>query len=307
MAEPKLMLVLGAAGFLGSVVVKQMIAEGYQMRVITRGAEDWKDSSISSLRHKGVDVIVGDVTDEETLGRALNGVSAVVNMVGSFKESGGVSFEDLHVRLVKSIVKLGQERGVQRLVHVSCLGAREDTESACFLTKWQGEQIVSKSHLYWTIFRPSFLFGETRFPLFAYLKPLLTFKLFLPMIGSGTNTVAPVFVNDVASCVTQSIYSRHTVSRSFDLVGPEEYAMVELLEQARKQLGLRGPTMNIPSKLSGQKFEMVARALPKALMNQDLASIMSENSCSSQDVMLKHFEVRNVALEQYFSRLIETL
>lgn len=301
------MLVLGAAGFLGSVVVKQMIAEGYPMRVITRGAEDWKDSSISTLRHKGVEVIVGDVTNEDTLASALTGVSAVVNMVGSFKESGDLTFEDLHVRLVKKIVKLGQERGVQRLVHVSCLGAREDTESDCFLTKWKGEQIVSKSHLYWTIFRPSFLFGETRFPLFAYLKPLLTFKLFLPLIGSGTNTVAPIFVNDVASCVTQSIYARHTVSQSYDLVGPEEYSMVELLEQARKHLGLRGPTMNIPSNFSGQKFEMVARALPRSLMNQDLASIMSENSCSSQDVMLKHFEVRNVALEQYFPRLIETL
>lgn len=306
MATSKLMLILGATGFLGSFVVKQMLAEGYAIRVLTRGADDWKDSSVVDLRHKGVDVVIGEVTDSDALSGALDQVAAVVNMVGCFSEKKGASFDELHVGLLENLIELGTAKGVKRLIHVSCLGASEDSEGPYYQSKWEGEELIRESKLYWTIFRPSFMFGE-RFPLFAYLKPLLTFRLFLPIIGSGTNTLAPVYVNDVASCVSQCIYQRQTVGQSYDLVGPEEYSMLELLEMARKHLGLKGPTMNIPSKFTGSTFDMVSKAIPRALLTKDLASFMSEDSCAPQDVMLRHFEVRNVSLEQCFGKIMESL
>ncbi len=307
MSAKKLMLVLGATGFLGRQVIDRMLASNHALRVVTRGSGDWQDPTIKGLRKSGVEVIIGDVTDDGTLKKALDGVSAVVNMVGVWKESDDDSFQDLHVTFVERLLALSEEFPFQRLIHVSCLGARSDSGFNYFLTKWRGEQLVrNNSRLYWTIFRPSYMFGD-RFPLLAQLRPFIAFKLFLPLIGSGTNSVQPVFVGDMADCLVQSIYDRETVNKAYDIVGPDKYSMLRLLETARKQLGLGGSTMNIPSKLSGFTFDVVAKALPNGLITNDLAGLMSEESCGSPDSMLENFDVKYVSLEEYLPKIVESM
>lgn len=300
------MLVLGATGFLGRLVLDRMLKLNYPVRVITRGGGDWQGSVVSTLRHKGVDVIIGDVTDEATIEKAVDGASAIINMAGSFRETNDVSFEDLNVDVVRWLTKYGAQAKVQRFIHVSCLGAHKDSDSRYYQTKWKGEKIVRKSEMYWTVFRPSFMFGDG-FPLLDYLKPVVTFKLFLPIIGSGENTVQPVFVEDVADCVVQSVYARETVGKSFELVGPDEYSMVELLEMVRDELGLGGSTMNFPADVSGKTLGMMAKALPNTILNNDLVSLMGDDSCGSQDEMLANFQVQNVSLQQYLPAIVDSL
>ncbi len=302
----KLMLVLGATGFLGKFVIERMLACGYPLRIVSRGGADWQTSSITSWRAKGVEVVMGSITDAEVLQKAIEGTSAIVNMAGCFRESDRISFEDLNVSTVEQLTKLGAKAGVQRFVHVSCLGARSDADCRYFLTKWQGEEIIRNHKCYWTIFRPSFIFGE-QFPLLEHLKPVVTFKLFLPLIGSGTNTIQPVFVEDVADCIVQSIYSKQTVGKSFDLVGPEDYQMLELLEMTRRSLGISGPTVNIPSQFSGRTMDVMSKALPKSILTNDLAGMMSDDACSTQEAMLANFKIKNVSMKQYFPLIVEAL
>ncbi len=302
----KLMLVLGATGFLGRFVIERMLACGYPLRIVTRGGADWQTSSITSWRAKGVDVVMGSITKEEVLQKAIEGTSAVVNLAGCFRETEDVSFEDLNVTTVEQLTALGSKAGVQRFVHISCLGARSDADCRYFLTKWQGENIVRNHKCYWTIFRPSFIFGDY-FPLLEHLKPIVTFKLFLPLIGSGTNTIQPIFVEDVADCIVQSIYAKQTVGKSFDLVGPESYQMLELLEMTRKALGLGGPTVNIPSQISGKTMDVMSKALPKSILTNDLAGLMSDDSCGTQDAMVANFRVKNVPMTEYFPTIVEAL
>ena len=306
MATSKIILVLGANGFLGRFVIERMLIEGYQIRVLTGGAADWQDNMISEYRSKGIDVRIGDIFSNQVLEKAVDGVGGIVNLVGSFKATSDVSFEQLHVDLVKRLLDFGTKAGAQRFVQVSCLGTSHETDCAYYTTKKEAEKIVESSNYFWTIFRPSYLFGE-RFPLLNLLAPLLKFKLFLPVIGSGTNTIQPVYVGDVANCISQSVFDLKTVGQSYELVGPDEFTITELLEKVRGELGIGGPTMNIPSNFSGRTFDLVAKALPKSFFSSDFASIFSHDSNGSQDVMLRHFEVRNIALEQYFPKIMESI
>lgn len=306
MATSKRILILGANGFLGKFVMKRIFFEGYQARVLTGGSGDWQNNSINEFRTKGAEVIIGDIFDDQVLEKALDGIGGIVNLVGSFQETKEVSFEKLHVDLVKRLIETGSRAGVKRFVHVSCLGATEDSDCQYYLTKWQSEKLVENSDMYWTILRPSYLFGDS-FPLLNFLAPLVKFKLFLPMIGSGTNTIQPVFVGDVANCVSQCVFDSKSVEQSYELVGSEQYTMLELLERVREELGIGGPTMNIPSEFSNKTFSMVSKALPKSFLTSDFASIFNHDSNGSQDVMLRHFEVRNITLEQYFPKIMESM
>lgn len=300
------MLVVGATGFLGKYLVDRMYDADYPMRVVTRGSADWQDSNVSSLRHKGVDVIIGDIKDPDVQRKAFAGVVAVVNVLGIMKESQENDFEELHVDLVKNLLQLSAEFKVQRFIHVSCIGARSDADCPYFLTKWRGEQMVRDSSFYWTIFRPSYLFADT-FPLLSYLSPLVKFKLFLPVIGGGTNSIQPVFVGDLADCIVQSIYAKETVRRTYEIVGPERYSMVELLESVRKGLKIGGPTMSISGQMSGKAFDAIARAIPRSLLTDDLIGVMSDDACGSADVMLNTFEVKYESLEDRMPEILKSI
>lgn len=300
------MLVIGGTGFLGKYVVDRMYDADYPIRVVTRGSADWQDSNISTLRHKGIDVIIGDIKDPQVQRKAFADVVAVVNLLGIMRQSEDDNFEELHVDLVKSLLELGAEHKVQRFIHVSCIGARSDADCQYFLSKWRGEKMVRDSNFYWTIFRPSYLFSDL-FPLLTYLGPIVKFKLFLPLIGGGTNTVQPVFVGDLADCIVQCIYNKETVRKSYDIVGPERYSMAELLENVRKGLKISGPTMNISSQMSGKAFDTIARAVPKSLLTEDLIGVMSDDSCGSADVMLNTFEVKYESLEDHMPKILELI
>lgn len=300
------MLVVGATGFLGKYVVDRMCDADYPIRVVTRGSADWQDSNISTLRHKGVDVIMGDIKEPEVQRKAFADVAAVINLLGIMRESEDDNFEELHVDLVKNLLDLSAEFKVQRFIHVSCIGARSDADCQYFLTKWRGEKMVRDSSFYWTIFRPSYLFSDI-FPLLSYLSPIIKFKLFLPVIGGGTNSVQPVFVGDLADCIVQSIYNKETVRKSYDIVGPDRYLMVELLENARKGLKIGGPNMNISSHMSGKAFDAIAKAMPRSLLTEDLIGVMSDDSCGSADVMLNTFEVKYESLEDHMPDILKSI
>lgn len=291
--------------------MKKLIAEGYSLRIVSRGEGDWRDSSASSYKQKGIDVIIGDIAETRVVERAIDNAAAIINLAGILRETKSTNFESLHVEAIEQLTQMALNAGIERMVHVSCLGAHRDSESLCYETKWAGEEIIKESNFLWTIFRPSFLFGE-RFPLLEELKPLITCKMFLPFVGSGINRIQPIFVNDVASCITQSIYMRESVGQTYDLVGPNQYPIIELLEKVRKELSIPGQTLNIPSnflenKLAAGSIQLASAALPKNFLNGDIIKLAAENSCGSQDVMLKNFEVRNSTLEQYLPKVIESL
>jgi len=310
-SSKKLLLVLGATGFLGSIVMKKLLAENYSLRIVTRGEGDWQDNSASKYRKLGIDVIIGDLSTPRIIERAIENAAAIINLAGVLRESKNNSFEVLHVEVIQQLVQMAQAAGIERYVHVSCLGANIDSSSLCYESKWAGEDIIRQSKFLWTIFRPSFLFGE-RFPLLEELKPLITCKMFLPFVGSGVNRIQPIFVNDVASCITQSIYMRDSVGQTYDLTGPRDYAILDLLAEVRSTLEIPGDPMNIPSnflenKLASNAIKLASQALPKNFLNNDIIKLAAENSLGSQEVMLKNFEVRNATVEQYFDKIIDSL
>jgi uncharacterized protein YbjT (DUF2867 family) len=181
-----LLLVIGGTGFLGGKVVEQLLERQYPIRLLTRGAGDWKTSNLSQYRKRGIEVVVGPLEDDEVLSRAVEGATCIVNISGSFRlvaDRRDSPYEYLNVTLVEKLLYLCREFGVQRFVHVSCLGSRLESDSHYLSTKSEGEALLSNSELYWTILRPSYMFGE-RFPFLEMLKPLITFKPFLTVVGS---------------------------------------------------------------------------------------------------------------------------
>lgn len=305
-----MLLLIGGTGFLGDPVVEFLMEKKCAIRLLTRGAGDWKHSNLSQYRRRGIDVVVGSLENDDVLERAVDGVDAILNISGSFRLGGaGVSsssYEFLNVDLVHKLLVLAKKNEIQRFVQVSCLGAREESESVYLSSKAEGDALVIASDLYWTILRPSYMFGA-RFPFVEMIKPLVTFKPMLPIVGSGLNVMKPLHVDDVAHCVAESVYNKETVGRVIDLVGPQEYSLAEMLEEIRDEFGLGGPIMTIPTHLSARAFEMATKLLPKNTITLELAHILAADSTSDSKEARSLFKLKGRFLGDYLPDIVNGL
>jgi uncharacterized protein YbjT (DUF2867 family) len=281
--------VIGGSGFVGRHVAHQLCARTYRVTLPTRDRERVKDDLIPLPT---ADVITADVHDEQTLMRLMRGCGAVVNLVGVLHGGRGkASFEQAHVELARKVVDACQRTGIRRLVHMSALNADPAGPSAYLRTKGEAEKIVRDSGLDWTIFRPSVIFGrEDRFlNLFAKLQSVLP----VVALASPQARFQPVYVEDVAAAIVESVQRLESFGQTYELVGPKVYTLRELVEYVGRVTGHRRPVIGLGPMLSHLQAYALELA-PGKLMSRDNVKSMKVDSVS-QDAL--PFGVTPTALE----------
>jgi uncharacterized protein YbjT (DUF2867 family) len=257
--------IIGGAGFVGSHVVQQLAARGIRVTLPTRRRERAKALIVLPT----VDVVNADVHDPATLDRLVAGTDAVISLAGILHEGRAGEFARVHTELPRKIVDACRERGVRRLLHVSALKAAHDAPSEYLRSKAGGEQqirVAQASGMRTTIFRPSVIFGrEDRFlNLFARLARAL------PVIALACPKARfqPVYVEDVARAMVESLELSRTYDESFDLCGPTVYTLRELMEYVCKLLQMERPVVPLNDEISYLQAWLM-EWLPVKLMSRD--------------------------------------
>jgi uncharacterized protein YbjT (DUF2867 family) len=182
--------VFGGSGFLGRQIVKRLAADGAHVRVAVRHperasflAEDNTAGPISAIR--------ADVWEEASVGAAVEGSEAVINMVGHYVERSKATFEATRGRGALHVARASAIAGVQRLIHISGVGADRKTDSPHARARGIGERLVKEAFPGATIFRPSIIFGlEGEF--LNRLAALARVLPVLPLFGAGETKLQPV-------------------------------------------------------------------------------------------------------------------
>lgn len=266
-------VVLGGNGFVGRHVVGRLVAAGHRVIVPTRRRESAKDLIVLPT----VDVVEENVNDPAALARVLAGADTVVNLVAILNEAGRSTFTGVHVDLVRSIVGVCHGAGVRRLVHMSALGADPAGPSQYLKTKAAGEAIVMASGLRWTIFRPSVIFGRDD----SFLNMFAQLSKSLPVVALAAPNARfqPIYVEDVAHCVVQSVTDDLTVHVRYDLCGPKIYTLRQLVAYAGEVSGVVRPIVPLGPGLSKLQATLLEH-LPGKLMSRDnLLSTQKDNVC----------------------------
>ncbi len=230
--QGKLVTVIGGSGFLGRQIVRRLAQEGYRLRVTTR-----KPSHAGAVLPSGtvgqIALVKADIRNETEVARAVEGAHAVVNLVGILKPSGGRTFDAIHAEGAATVARLAAKAGVERLIHISAIGADAKSRSAYARSKAEGEAAVHEAFPAATILRPSVVFGsgDGFFNRFASLIRMS--RIAFPLFGGGTK-FQPVFVGDVADAVAHAITDARTVGRTYELGGPAVYELKGLLGYVAK-------------------------------------------------------------------------
>ncbi|PIG99554.1 complex I NDUFA9 subunit family protein [Deinococcus sp. UR1] len=229
-------LVTGASGFVGKAVVAELLKHGH---TVTAGSRSGRDVG-------GARGVALDVTDPGSVQRAVGQADpqAVVHLVGIIAEKGDQTFTRVHVDGTRHVLA-ATPRGA-RYVHMSALGAREDSASGYSSSKAQAEALVRASGLTWTVFQPSLIFGPGDDFFGRVLRELVSAAPIVPQIGDGRFPFRPVSVQDVAQAFALAAGSDLGAGQTLALTGPQEFTFRELLELELGALGRKKPIVPVP-------------------------------------------------------------
>ena len=222
-----LVTVFGGSGFLGRNVVRALCKRDYRIRVAVRRPE-----LAFHLQPAGkvgqIHPVQANVRNAASVQSAMRGSDVVVNLVGILNPTGDQTFEAVHARASATVAKAAADIGA-RLVHVSAIGADENSASTYARTKAAGEKAALAAVPSATIIRPAVVFGPedqftNRFAALAQLSPAL------PLIGGGHTRMQPVYAGDVASAVADAVDGKTKAGATYELGGPDVMTMREIMQ-----------------------------------------------------------------------------
>jgi uncharacterized protein YbjT (DUF2867 family) len=226
--------------------------------------------------------IKADVQNEPEVVTALAGSYAVVNCVSLYVESGHNTFKALHVDAAARLSRLAREAGVDRLAHISGIGADPNSSSRYIRARGQGEEVVQAAFPKAIMIRPAVMFGPDDAFLTNLVKLLRVLPVF-PMFGRGETKLQPVCVEDVAEAVTRLIASTGAPSQPcYELGGPQIFTYEELLRTIARHIGARTRFVPMPFVL-WHALAWISEHVPGAPLTRNQIALMQHDNVASPD------------------------
>lgn len=169
-------------------------------------------------KHHTETVVYSKTLLEKGLQNKLRNCDALVHLIGIGKQSSKYNFED-NIDLTKNMIQTCKKSGIKKIVYISGLGVTKNSRSDYFISKYKAEQEIINSGLDYTIFRPSYIVGKKDYLSKFILKQIKKGIVIIP--GSGKYHLQPIFVEDVAKIILESISEKKFSNKILDLVGPE--------------------------------------------------------------------------------------
>ncbi len=269
--------VFGGTGFLGHFIARALVGRGYRVRVAARHPEQML---------KGGTPIRADVRDEESTCAAIEGARAVVNAVGLYVERRGATFQSVHVEGAERIARIAQSMGAERLVHVSGIGADNDSPSPYVRARAQGEVRVREQFGAATILRPSVLFGPGDALLSSFDRLTAILPIF-PLFGSGDVRLQTVYAGDVATAAVVCLERDDTLGRTFELGGPRAYTFREIVETVLRHRNRR--RLLVPMPFAAWEFlATLCSVLPTPPVTHDQITLARQDNVVQEDMPSFH-------------------
>ena len=235
----QMITVFGGSGFIGRYVCEMLVKSGARIRVASRKPR--LSYFIQPLGQVGqIGYFRADVTDRESVDRAVEEATAVVNLVGVLKGK----FQAIHVTGARNVAEAARDAGAGALVHLSAIGADPQSQSAYGRSKGDGETAVRDGFASASLFRPSLVFGPED-QITNRLAGLARLPV-LPVIA-GQCRFQPVFVRDLAQAISAATLDPGQYGgKLFEVGGPQVMTMRELHVAILQASGQSTDLVNVP-------------------------------------------------------------
>lgn len=290
--DGKLVVMTGGSGFLGRHVAQALLERGARLRIASRHPE--KAFKLKPLANLGqLQFVRCDITDAANVRAIMHGADAVVNLVGTF--TGNLA--QVMVTGAGNVAAAAKDAGAQAMVHVSAIGANEDSEAGYASAKALGERAVLEAFPKASVLRPSILFGEDDAFITMFAGLIGTLPV-LPVFAPHA-PLQMLFVDDAADAVAAALAdpAKHG-GKIFEIAGPEKITMLELNRMIAGAQHRSRRFIEMPDAVSG----MIAM-LPGSPMGRDQWLLLKQGNVASGDHPgLKQLGIEPRPLELFLDR-----
>lgn len=217
--------VFGATGFIGREVVNELSKAGYQLTVVVRRPERFREFAL----YPNTKLFALDSFDNnEALKASMKGSDIVVNLMAD-RTTGTEMLELDDLGHAAQRLKSAMESdGIKRVISLSFIGANNDSDSH----HWFGVLGEVDNHMHGvataeeTIFRAGLLIGENDDTTSRYVKQLQRFPVLA--VANGSTQIQPLWVKDFAKAMVESIPNKELFGQKIEVAGSEEMSVKDL-------------------------------------------------------------------------------
>lgn len=232
-------LVTGATGYVGGLVVEKLLADGWNVRTLTRSPEKLK----SHDWHDQVVAVEGDAMNADDVARAMEGADAAWYLLHSM--GSGPDFAERDASMAEIFANAASAAGVGRLVYLSGLHPDEDL-SEHLASRVEVGNILLASGVPTAVLQAAVVLGNgsISFTMLKQLAERLPGGIAPKWIN---NRIQPIAARDVLYYLVAAADLPPEVSRTFDIGGPDVLTYAGMMDRYALALGFRpGPMFTAP-------------------------------------------------------------
>ncbi len=287
--------ILGGGGFIGRYLVRNLAKKNYRC-IITSRTPFQKGYLKTQAPPGAVEIINWDTKDLSKLKEGINNSDIVINLLGILYESKKQKFSKIHSDIPEIISNLCSKANVKKFIHVSAIGANEDSRSLYQQSKFKGEQKALHNFKDTIIIRPSVVCGTE--DNFTNLFSRLSFSPVIPVVNINYK-FQPILVTDVADAIVKTIEIKNNSGKIYELGGPKIISFGDMVKSILKTINKKRFVVDMPITLAKIQSSILNLLPIPPILTKDQCEILSEadNIVSNKYLNIKDLNINPADVE----------
>jgi len=281
--------ILGGGGFIGRYLVRNLTKKNYRCIISTRKA--FQKGYLKTQATPGaIELVDWNPNNFSELKEAIKNSDIVINLIGILFETRKQKFYNIHTNIPDSVAKICSESDVKKFIHVSAIGASENSKSLYQKSKHQGEVKALNNFKKTVILRPSVVCGAE--DNFTNLFSKLSILPIIPIVGINYK-FQPILVNDVADAIVQAVELKGNEGKIYEIGGPKIISFGDMVKSILKTINKKRIVVAMPMPLAKIQSTITDLLPFPPILTKDQCKILSEadNIVSDKNLTLKDLDI----------------
>ena len=288
--------ILGGGGFIGRYLVRNLTKKNFRCIISTRKA--FQKGYLKTQATPGaIELVDWNPNNFSELKEAIKNSDIVINLIGILYETRKQKFYNIHSSIPEAVAKICSESDVKKFIHVSAIGANENSKSLYQKSKHLGEVNALNNFKKTVIIRPSVVCGTE--DNFTNLFSKLSILPIIPVVGINYK-FQPILVTDVADAIVQTIEAKNNEGKIYEIGGSKVISFGDMVKSILKTINKKRFVVPMPMPIAKVQATITDLLPFPPILTKDQCEILSEadNIVSNNYLTLKDLDINPSNVEE---------
>ena len=287
--------ILGGTGMIGRNLVRNLTKKNYRCIISTRNT--FQAGFLKTQATPGsIELIEWNPSNFSAIKESIKNSDIVINLIGILYETRKQKFYKIHSGIPEAVSKICSESDVKKFIHVSAIGASENSKSLYQKSKHQGEVKALNNFKNTVIIRPSVVCSSD--DNFTNLFSKLSFLPIIPLVKMSYQ-FQPILVSNVVDAIMKVIEKKNNEGKIYEIGGPKIISFGDMVKSILKTINKKRFVIEMPMPIAKIQSTITDLLPIPPILTKDQCMILSEadNIVSNNHLTLKDLDINPADVE----------